>query len=245
MNYSKFEPLLGTWGEKLKGFIESEKCDELYSFLKTESRRGKVICPDHDNVFRAFQETPYNDLKVVMMLQDPYYQVKFGEGHNTKVADGVAMSCRNTGKLQPSLELFYEGMEDDLYKGLNLKMEKNPDLTYLCKQGVMMLNTSLTVEQDKPSSHYERWKDFTTYLLEEVFTQYNNGLIFVLAGNKSQYYERFINPLQHYIFKVEHPAAAAHSQRKWKHDKIFSKINKILKENNNYQVTWDYGEIPF
>ncbi len=245
MNYSKFQPYLGEWGEKLKPFIESEACNKIYGFLKYESNRGKIICPHKENTFRAFSETPYNDLKCVWLLQDPYPWVKIKNDQLSFVADGIAMSCGNTGILQPSLEAFYNAMEDSLANGLKLDFERDPNLAYLCNQGSMMLNTALTVEMDKPMSHNEVWKPFTIFLFEEVFSQYNNGLIFILCGKASQYYEKFINPLQHYIFKLEHPAFAARKNREWYHNDIFKKINVILKDNKKREVTWMLQDAPF
>lgn len=241
MDYVKFEPLLGSWAPKMKPFIESKECDAIYEFLKAESQRGRKICPQSQDTYRAFLETPYEKLNVVFMLQDPYPWIKFGK----YVADGIAMSCKNTGILQPSLDLFYDGMENDLYNGLNVNMVKTPDLSYLCNGGIMMLNTALTAEMNKPFSHTEIWKPFTKFLLEEVLAKYNNGLIFVLAGKQSQYFAKYINPMQHYIIEVEHPAAAAHKNRAWKHENVFSRINYILKQNNNYEPVWSYEEVPF
>ena len=171
----------------------------------------------------------------------PYYQVKDG----IYVADGIAMSCSNTEKEQPSLTLFYDAIEDDIYKGLNLEMQRFADLKYLCNQGVMLLNTALTTEMNKPGSHKELWKPFMVYLLEEIFSKKENGIIFILAGKQSQYYAKYINPLQHYIIEVEHPAAASHKMRKWQHEKIFSKINYILKTNGKSEVDWVYEKPPF
>lgn len=239
MNYEKFKPLLGTWASKLRPFIESKDADKIYFFLKEESNRGKTILPKSGSTYRSFATTPYGNTQVVFLLQDPYPWIK----KDIPVADGIALSCSNTGELQPSLEMFYDAIEDDLYQGLNLKDPRDPNLEYLCKQGVMMLNTSLTVEKDKSSSHYELWKPFTTYLFEEIFTNYNRGLIFVLCGEKSHYYERYIHPMQHYVFKLEHPANAARKLRKWDHQNIFKKINKLLLENNNTSINWMNGSL--
>jgi uracil-DNA glycosylase len=238
MNFEKFEPLLGDWAYKIKPFIESEECDKIYARLKADSSRGKRICPDSQNTFRVFKETPYKKLKVIFLMYDPYPWIKDG----VTVADGIALSCSNTKKFQPSLEQFYHAIERDT----NLKLAgiKDWDLTPLCNQGIMMLNTALTVEEGKVGSHYDLWKPFTTYLFEEVLAKHNRGLIFVLCGKESQYYERFINPLQHYIFKLEHPAAAEWGSREWKHDGIFNTINKLVKENNNEEIIW-IDDLPF
>lgn len=242
MNYSKFEPLLGDWGEKLKPFIESEECDKMYDLLKQDAKRGKKIFPLSANVYRAFKETPFNDLKVVFVAYDPYAQMS---RDGTVIADGIAFSCANTEKEQPSLELFYNGIEDDLYNGLKLDYLREPDLKYLCNQGIMMTNSALTVEKDKTGSHEKIWRPFMKYLYEEVFAKYNNGLVFVLAGKVSQELEKFINPLQHYIIKVEHPAFAYRQKRPWNHQKLFSQVNYILKTNNNIQLNWVLEEAPF
>jgi uracil-DNA glycosylase len=238
MNFEKFEPLLGDWAYKLKPFIESEKCDQIYAKLKADSQKGKTILPASSDTYRAFKETSYKNLKVVFLMYDPYPWVKNG----VVVADGIALSCKNTGVMQPSLQKFYEGIEEDT--GLNLKGEKKADLSHLCLQGCMMLNTALTVEKDMVGSHYEIWKPFTTYLFEEVFGKHNKGLIFVLCGKESQYYERFLYPHQHYIFKLEHPAAAAHQERSWKHQNIFTTINKLVKENYRTEISW-IDDLPF
>lgn len=239
MDYEKIAPLLGDWAIKFKPFIESKEFANIYSFLKAEARDGKVICPKHTDTFRAFTECKYEDLKCIFILQDPYPRFKYIDRKPVMIADGLAMSCSNTGELQASLELFYEGMEDDLGK----KVIRVPDLKYLANQGVLLLNTSLTVELDKPSSHSKKglWIPFIKYMIEEVINFYNRGLIYVGFGEEAQKVTKSIIPFIHWGFDVEHPAFAARQERAWKHDKIFSKINTILKNSNNDQIIWDYG----
>lgn len=241
MDYGLFEDSLGSWGPKMKQFIEGPQCDEIYSYLKKRSSEGRTILPSWEDTFNAFQKTPFEDLKVIIAAQDPYPWQKNGKN----VSDGIAMSCSNTGIEQPSLSLFLDGIADVMpeYAGV----DRDPDLSYLCSQGVMMLNTSLTVELNRPNSHSQvrvldkkirLWEPFFKYFFEEIITSYCKGLVVVFCGKESAYYERFINPLQHYIFKVEHPSAAAHSERSWKHENVFKKINTILKENNNTRIDW-------
>lgn len=147
------------------------------------------------------------------------------------------MSCSHTGICQPSLDLFYDGMEDDL----KTKVPHNPDLSYLCEQGVLFLNTSLTVELNKPSSHKGKWDKFMLYLVQEVINFYDCGLIYVSLGKNANIVAKAVIPFLNWGFEVEHPAAAAHSDRKWRHDNIFTKINKVLKDNNNEQINWVYS----
>lgn len=238
MNYEKFEPLFGDWALKFKSFIESEKFDEIYRFLKRESNDGKVICPAHKDTFRAFKEVPFSDLKCVFILQDPYPWVKFDrDGSIIYTADGLAMSCSNTNVCQPSLELFYQGMSEDL----GFEVSRMPDLTYLANQGVLLFNTSLTVEKDKPTSHKGTWDEFNDYLIQEVINFYTRGIIYVSFGKNAQVLSKSVLPFLHWGFAVEHPAAAAHKGRTWNHQNIFTKINKILKDCNNEQINWAYG----
>lgn len=240
IKFENFEPKLGGWAQYLKPFFDNGEMNKIYEFLKAQSKEGRKICPESTQTFRAFYFTPPEKLKVIFLLQDPYPWMK----NNKYVADGIALSCSNTKVLQPSLELFYKGIEEDIYDGLNLYMDKNPDLQFLCEQGIMMLNTSLTVELNKPSSHYEIWQPFTRFFLEEVITNHFKHIIIVFAGKLSQSFEKYINPLQHYVFSIEHPAAAAHKQKPWEHKNIFSKCNKLILELHNTSVSWD-SYIPF
>lgn len=240
MDYSKFEPLLGDWGEHLRPFIESSECDGIYAKLKADSKKGVIICPDSVDTFRAFSTTSFKRVKVVFLLQDPYPTLKEG----VTVADGIALSCRNTGYLQPSLVKYYEAVEENEPNKEELKKHRKADLSHLSRQGCMMLNSALTVEKDKVGSHGLLWRPFTKFLLEEVFARMKEEVIFVLCGAESQYYERYINPMQHKIFKIEHPANAARKLRKWEHDNVFSKINKILQSNGKEGIIWT-DELPF
>lgn len=234
MNYEKIKDQFGTWGPKLERFIDSPDFDDIFKFLKEESKAGKTICPESKNVFRCLRETPYEDLKVVFILQDPYPWIKKVEGVDKFVADGLAMSCGNTKEMQPSLKLFYDGMEDDL----GYKVKREPDLTYLAKQGVLFLNSSLTVELNKPSSHSGKWDKFMTHLIDEGINFHNRGLAYVSFGKNAHVTAKAIVPFLHYGFEVEHPAAAAHKERAWDHQNIFTKINKILKDNMNGNIQW-------
>ena len=136
MNWEKFKDYFHeSWHEKMKPFIESEACDKIYEHLKKEAGRGKMIAPTSSNVYRCFLETPLTNLKVILMGMCPYHTAKDG----LPVADGLLMGCSVTGRLQPSLEQFYGGLEREFNNGLNLKYTKNTDVSYLAKQGVLMM----------------------------------------------------------------------------------------------------------
>lgn len=234
MIYEKVAEQFGDWAPKFRPFIESEEFDKIFKFLKEETRADKIICPESVDVFRSFRETPYKNLKAIFLLQDPYPWIKTIKGKEVMIADGIPMSCAKTGVCQPSLELFYEGMEDDL----GIKVPRNPDLSYLCKEGVLLLNSSLTVEANKPSSHKGLWDSFMAFLVEEVINFYNTGVCYVSFGKNAHAMTKAVIPFLHWGFEVEHPAAAAHKERKWEHKNVFTQINKVTKGNNNEIINW-------
>ena len=229
-----------SWHNKIRPFIESKDCDEIYEFLKKEGRRGKKIAPSSINTYRAFLETPLTDIKVVLLSYCPYHSIYNG----VSVADGLAFSCGITGKLQPSLEKFYGGLENELYNGLNVNYIKNPDLTYLAKEGVLLWNSALTVEINKPGSHQDLWMPFTKYILEHCLSY--TGVPIVFIGKDAQIYEKCVSPLTHgHIFKLEHPAFAARMDQEWETKGVFRAISRILKENGKEEIDWLNEKCPF
>lgn len=226
-----------SWHAKMQPFIESDDCDNIYKYLKSESKRGKKIAPLSSNVYRCFRETSLDDVKVVMIGMCPYHTFVNGE----PVADGLLMGCSNTGKLQPSLQKFYEGLEKELFDGLNLKYQKLADVSYLAKQGVLMFNAALTTEMNKAGSHIDIWEPFTKYVLEEIITPLGVPTIFL--GKDASRYEKYTSPFA-WNFVLTHPASAAYKQSDWDTEGKFGMVNKVLKENNNFKIMWLY-EVPF
>lgn len=237
MQWEKFKDQFHeSWHAKVRPFIESEQCDKIYEFLKKESKRGKKIAPLSSNVFRAFRETSLDNLKVVMMGMCPYHTSIGGE----YVADGLLMGCSITGKLQPSLEQFYKAIERELYE--DVKHEKTPDVRYLASQGVLMLNAALTTEINKAGSHIALWEPFTRYLFEHVLD--TAGVPIIFLGKDAAKYERYVPPFT-WSFTLSHPASASYKNTDWDTEGVFGKVNKILKDNNNYKIWWLYEEPPF
>lgn len=242
MIFDKFKDFLHeSWHSKLQPFIESKECDQIYEYLKKESRRGKYIAPSSSVTYRAFLETSFIDLKVVLLSYCPYHSFING----IPVADGLAFSCSITGKQQPSLAKFLKGIENDVYNGLNLNYPTNlSDLTYLAREGVLLLNSSLTVEKDKPGSHQELWKPFIEYVLQECLPY--TGVPIVFIGKDAQVYEKKVSPLTHgHIFKIEHPSFAARNEQDWDTKGVFSKITRIVKENTGEEIDWLNTRPPF
>ena len=216
------------WANKLKGFIQSSDFNKILETLYNEREDGKRFTPPLKDVFKAFEECPEKDLKIVFIGQDPYPQLG--------VADGMAFSCGVTMKPQPSLRNMFEAIEETVYQGF--PTYQDPNLTRWANQGVLLLNTALTCQVDKIGSHYNIWNEFVMYVFDMLnFT--NSGLIFVLLGAKAQELESIIGP-NHYILKASHPASAVYSGGKWDCKDVFNKVNEIIVANNGplYKINW-------
>jgi len=242
MVFEKFKEYFHeSWHPKIQPFIESKECDQIYTFLKNESRRGKKIAPSSLLTYRAFLETPLTELKAVLLSYCPYHTFLNG----APVADGLAFSCGVTNKQQPSLTKFIEGIENDVYNGLNLNYYKDmADLTYLAKEGILLWNSALTVEKDKAGSHQELWEPFTKYVLENCLAY--TGVPIVFIGKDAQKFEKSVSPLTHgHIFKIEHPSFAARNQQAWDTKGTFLKVTRIVKENTGKEIDWLNEKPPF
>lgn len=244
MCYDEFEGSLGDWAPHFRPFIEGEKMYDIYQRIKKDAERERIL-PTSDNTYRAFKTTRYGQVKVIFYLMDPYPRVYKG---GIPQATGIAMDCSNSpdGKIQPSLEKWYDAIEDSYQKPIT----RDPSLEYLHEQGVMMLNTDLTCKKDKTASHEGLWEPFQAYFLREVM--YGTvGVVYVLCGKSSQRMKKYINPLGNYIIELEHPAAASHKQTMWKYDNIFKRINTLLKDDGKFEIMWDstdwhtYSDPPF
>lgn len=233
MNWEKFKDKIHeSWHEKLRPFIESEECDKIYAFLKAESKRGKVIVPQSDDVWRCFKETPLTDVKVVIVGMCPYHTMT---RKGDIVADGLLMGCSHTNYLQPTLDQFYGGIERELYKGLALDRNKNPDVAYLAHQGVLMFNAALTTELNKAGAHQELWEPFVKYLFENVF-QFS-GIPFVFLGKDAGKTAKHLTGFD-WQFPVSHPASASYKNTEWDTEGTFGKVNTLIKQNNGFEIEW-------
>jgi len=216
------------WATKLKSYIQSSDFDKILSELYNLREDGKRFTPPLKQVFRAFEECPADNLKVIMIGQDPYPQIG--------VADGLAFSCGNTMKPQPSLKNIFEAVETTVYQ--EWPTHQDPDLTRWANQGILLLNRALTCEIDKVGSHYDIWDDFLMYVLD-ILNFTSSGLIFVLLGAKAQELETLIGP-NHYIIKASHPASAAYTKTTWDCNDLFNRVNDVIEKNNGitFKIDW-------
>lgn len=174
---------------------------------------SKIVFPKKENIFNAFKLTSFKDVRVVMIGQDPY--------HGENQAHGLAFSVKND-KLPPSLKNIFKELKSDL------KIEKNSgDLTSWSKQGVLLLNTILTVEKGRPLSHKNiGWEIFTDNVIKTISLE-KKGIIFVLWGNNAIEKEYLIDKNKHYVIKSSHPSPFS-ANKGFFGSKPFSKINNIL-----------------
>lgn len=223
--YEKLKP--SGWGDKLKTFILSSDFDKILTALLQQARDGERFTPPLKQVFRAFEECPYSELRVVMMGQDPYPALG--------VADGISFSSSNDGRVQTSLRYMFKEIEATVYPEGGYKWD--PDLARWSRQGVLMLNTALTTNIGKVGTHYGIWEPFMAFLLDILSFQ-NPGLIYVFMGAKAKTWAESIPENNHKIFTM-HPAAAAHNNSDhWHSGDCFNKINQILTGNNGDKIIW-------
>lgn len=232
MNFENFKDAFHeSWHEKIKPFIESEDCDKIYAYLKSESKRGKMIAPLSFNVYRCFKETPLNEMKVIIVGMCPYHTIK----NNVYVADGLLMGCSVTNTLQPSLQQFYDALEREFCNGFSLNTIKPVDVSYLAHQGVLMYNAALTTEINKAGSHLELWEPFNKYLFTEVFAF--SGIPIIFLGKEAAKNRKYLTGFD-WQFPISHPASASYTNGDWNTEGTFTKVNKIIKENNGFEINW-------
>jgi uracil-DNA glycosylase len=235
LDWKKFEPLFGTWASKIKPFFDEGGFDPVYTFLRAQSQAGKQIAPASMNTYRAFIETPIEDLKAVIVCEEPYS--KFVGA--SPVASGVGLDCSITARVQPELQNFFNGIETDMFNGLNLNYINDYDLNYLSSQGVLIINTAFTVEKDKPGSHLAIWDPFIVFLLFSVIA--STGVPVLLLG-KTQKYEGLItntNP----VYKLDSPSPTIGV--KWDTKDTFTQISKNIYKSNKETILWLNIDAPF
>ena len=219
------------WFNHLKGFILSDDFKKILDRLVDESQDSKHFTPKIKQLFRAFEECPYKDLKAIIVGQDPHPSMVDG----VNVADGIAFSCSNTMTLQPSLKFMLQEVQDQMYpQGMT---DWDPDLKRWSNQGVLLLNTALTTTIGKVGSHSMLWQPFIVYVLDHLAWN-NPGLIYAFLGKKAQDFADGM-PENCWKFNASHPASAAYNKLdKWDSEGLFKKISEQLHKNNNLKITW-------
>jgi uracil-DNA glycosylase len=201
----------------------------IYEELQALSKRGKKIFPISEQTFRVFQETDFNNLKAVVIGLCPYHSMT---KEKIIIADGIALSCSNSNKEQPSLEKWYDALEKEFP---NETIIRDTNLSYLGKQGILMYNFGLTVENMKATSHNKLWEPFTKAFIEEVISLTRVPII--LCGKEVHKVEKWLGPMQ-WNFKLDHPSYAARTETDWDTEGVFKKVQKIVWDNNKEELKW-------
>ena len=211
------------WDIILKDEMQKEYFKELGIFVKQEYK-SKVVFPPYENIFDALRFTDYDEVKVVILGQDPYHGL--GEAH------GLSFSVKEGVRKPPSLQNIIKELNNDL--GITRTAS---DLTDWAKQGVLLLNSIMTVEQDKPLSHKNKgWETFTDAIIK-LLNERDEPVIFLLWGSYARSKKEFITNKRHYIIESVHPSPLS-ANRGFFGSKPFSKINKILIDNKQEKIEW-------
>lgn len=212
-----------SWDNVLKNDYKSKYFQKLGLFVQSEYHH-KIVYPKYENIFNALKLTDYDDVKVVILGQDPY--------HGENEAHGLSFSVLEGVKRPPSLDNIFK----ELYNDLGIKRTNN-DLSDWAKQGVLLLNAIMTVVKDKPLSHKEKgWEIFTDNIIKYL-NEREKPIVFILWGNFARSKKTLITNNRHMIIESAHPSPLSAS-RGFFGSKPFSKCNVFLEKNGMKKINW-------
>lgn len=213
-----------SWDQVLKDEYQKDYFKNIAMFINKEYRE-KTIFPPKNNILRAFKLTDYDNVKVVILGQDPY--------HGINEANGLAFSVSKGVRLPPSLQNIYK----ELYNDLGITVSTNGDLEKWAKEGVLLLNSVFTVEKDKPASHKNiGWEQFSDEVIKKV-NEKTTPVVFILWGNFAKSKAKYITNPIHLVITSPHPSPfSAYSG--FFGSRPFSKTNDFLRKNNIKEIDW-------
>jgi uracil-DNA glycosylase len=212
-----------SWRQVLKDEFEKPYFKKIISFLKQEKKAGKIIYPEESIIFNAFNQTTFEHIQVVLLGQDPYHGPQQAQGLCFSVPDGI--------KIPPSLKNIFKELETDIGK----KIPKSGNLIHWAQQGVLMLNSSLTVEGNIPMSHSKiGWDLFTDAVIQKI-SEGKKNIVFILWGKFAQEKEKLIDAEKHFILKSAHPSPLSAYNGFWGCTH-FSKTNEFLKSIEKEEI---------
>jgi uracil-DNA glycosylase len=227
-----FSAIPNSWKKPLEEVCKESKIDSLINFLQERESAGATIYPEKKNIFAALHATPFTKATVVIIGQDPY--------HGANQAHGLCFSVQHGIKQPPSLKNIFKELHNDI----DMATPASGSLTGWAKQGVIMLNSILTVEASKPASHAGHgWEFFTDAIIEQILKR-NQPTVLILWGayaqKKLQNLDAHLDPLNHLILKAAHPSP--YSVTKFLGCKHFSKANNFLKKCGLPNINWSATE---
>ncbi|MPW44857.1 uracil-DNA glycosylase [Acinetobacter guerrae] len=215
-----------SWKYSLADFLLSPLMDQLRDFLVQEKQAQKTVYPPSKQIFNSLNTTPLDQVKVVILGQDPY--------HGPNQANGLSFSVQRGIALPPSLRnIFHE-----LHTDLGVPISTHGDLTKWANQGVLLLNSVLTVEAGQPTSHQKRgWEEFTDHVID-VLNEQRERVVFILWGAYAQRKGQRIDRNKHLVLTAAHPSPLAANRGGFFGCKVFSKTNNYLKQNGIEPIDW-------
>lgn len=223
-------PIANNWYQLLRPTFETEEYKKLSRFLDEEYNR-KTIYPLPQNVFNAINLVKYNDVKVVIIGQDPY--------HEPNQAHGLCFSVEQGVVFPPSLRNVFKELQDDL----GCFVPNNGNLTKWAKQGVLLLNSVLTVEKGKANSHKGRGWELVTRRIIQLLNEREKPVVFLLWGGSAREIGKEVTNARHFKLTCAHPSPMSANQGGWWGNKHFSKTNQILKNLGEKPIDWQIENI--
>jgi len=218
--------LESSWLQVLENEFDKDYMVRLRAFLKEEKQAGHKIYPKGGDIFNAFNTTPFDQVEVVILGQDPY--------HGENQAHGLSFSVQKGITIPPSLRNIYKELSSDIP---GFVAPNHGDLTEWAKQGVLLLNASLTVREGQPGSHQKMgWEQFTDNVIKTISDQ-KEGIVFILWGAFAQAKAELIDQKKHFIIKSPHPSPFS-ADRGFFGSKPFSKTNDILLKEGKKAIDW-------
>ena len=218
-----------SWQAVIGAELEKPYMQNLRAFLQGEKSAGKTIYPPSSLIFNAFNHTPFDKVRVVIIGQDPYH----GQDNGQPQAHGLSFSVPAGVGLPPSLQNIFKEISSDL----GIRMSGKGDITPWADQGVLLLNATLTVEQAKAGSHQARgWEAFTDAAIAAL-NAHRQNLVFVLWGNYAQKKGAIIDEKKHLVLKSVHPSPLS-AHRGFFGNHQFSKINQYLIAHQQPAINW-------
>jgi uracil-DNA glycosylase len=221
------KPVLhSSWMNVLSVEFQQDYFKNLMEFITSEKNKGKLIFPSSADIYNAFNLTPLNKVKVVILGQDPYH----GDGQ----AHGLSFSVKDDIKLPPSLKNMFKELEDDIDA---FQLPTSGNLSKWAAQGVLLLNAILTVEAHKAASHQKQgWEQFTDNVIKLVSKECEY-VVFLLWGKYAEQKERLIDEQKHMVLKAAHPSPFS-AYRGFLGCKHFSKVNEYLNSEGRTAIDW-------
>lgn len=219
----KIEP---GWKEVLKDEFSKPYFEQIVFFLKTERMAGKTIYPPGSFIFNAFEQTPFDKVKAVIIGQDPY--------HGPGQAHGLCFSVQDGIPPPPSLVNIFKEIKSDI--GISIPAGKG-NLTHWAQQGVLLLNAALTVRANEPFSHSKiGWATFTDAVIQKI-SDLKTGVVFLLWGKFAQEKQSLIDETKHHVLKAAHPSPFS-ADKGFFGCRHFSNSNRLLRQEGRDPIDW-------